>query len=45
MLYVQFVIPQVLRDTVIKETHGLGHLGIRKTFDVIRLDFIGQVMK
>ena len=39
MVNIQFVIPQVLRDTVIKETHGLGHLGIRKTLDVIKSTF------
>ena len=39
MVNIQFVIPQVLRDTVIKETHGLGHLGIRKTLDVIKSRF------
>ena len=46
MVHVQFVIPQVLRDTVIKKIHGLGHLGIRKTLDGIKSRcFIGQAMK
>ena len=39
MVNIQFVIPQVLRDTVIKETPGLGHLGIKKTLDVIKSRF------
>ena len=39
VVHVQFVIPQVLRDIVIKETHGLGHLGIRKTLDAIKSRF------
>lgn len=34
--HVQFVIPQSLKDTIVKKTHGLGHLVIKKMLDVIK---------
>ena len=37
--HVQFVIPQSLKETVMKEAHGLGHLGIKKTLDIIKTRF------
>jgi len=43
--HVQFVIPQSLKDTIIKETHGLGHLGVKKTLDVIKTRFYCSGMK
>ena len=36
---VQVVIPDVLKDTVVRETHGLGHLGIKRTLDTIKTRF------
>ena len=36
---VQIVVPDVLKDTIMRETHGLGHLGIKKTLDTIRTRF------
>ena len=36
---VQIVVPDVLKDTIMRETHGLGHLGIKKTLDTIRTKF------
>ena len=32
----QFVIPQVLKEVILKEAHGLGHLGIKKTLDIVK---------
>ena len=29
--HIQFVIPQSLKESVLKEAHSLGHLGIKKT--------------
>ena len=40
----QFVIPQVLKEVILKEAHGLGHLGIKKTLDIVK-NFTGQDMK
>ena len=37
--HVQFVVPQSLKETVMKEAHGLGHLGIKKTLDIIKTRF------
>ena len=38
-IHVQFVIPQSLKDTIVKEAHGLGHLGIKKTLNIIKTRF------
>ena len=37
--HVQIVVPDVLKDTIMRETHGLGHLGIKKTLDTIKTKF------
>ena len=37
--HVQIVVPDVLKDTIMRETHGLGHLGIKKTLNTIKTKF------
>ena len=38
-IHTQYVIPKALQATVLRETHNLGHLGIKKTLEAVKTRF------
>lgn len=38
-IHIQNVIPKALQETVLREIHSLGHLGIKKTLDAVKTRF------
>ena len=45
ILHTHYVVPEALQETVVRETRNLGHLGIKKHWMLLKLDFIGLGMR